>query len=186
MQSCVIYECSREVYARGWCNPHYQRWVRYGSPVGGGPQKNRGESARFWEKVDKRPDGCWIWTAVLSPSGYGKFWTDDGRTARSHRWSYEHARGQIPDDLQLDHLCRVRACVNPEHLEAVSPMTNTMRSNAPTAFNAVKTECPQGHPYDNENTYRLPPSEWAPNGGRACRICRNEASRRYRAKKAGA
>jgi hypothetical protein len=186
MRTCVINECGRKLYARGWCHPHYQRWLRYGSVIGGGPQQNRGESVRFWEKVDKQPEGCWLWTAGLSRSGYGKFWTEDGRSVRSHRWSYEQVHGQIPDALQLDHLCRNRACVNPDHLEAVTAWVNTMRSSAPSVANAEATHCPKNHPYDAENTYLIPPSKWAPNGGRACRACRAEACRRHRARKAGA
>lgn len=128
------------------------------------------DEMRFWSKVDKT-GGCWEWTAVTDGRGYGKFWFD-GRMVRAHRWSYEHVVGPIPERLQLDHLCRNRGCVNPEHLEPVTNHENTLRG---VSHQAAKTHCPQGHLYDTENTYV------DTHGGRNCRACRRAtAARRKR------
>jgi hypothetical protein len=88
----------------------------------------------FWNKIDKREDGCWIWTAFLHSDGYGRFHTKDanrktiGRLV--HRITYEELVGPIPEGLELDHLCRNRACCNPEHLEAVTHRVNVQRGEA--------------------------------------------------------
>lgn len=110
---------------------------------------------RFMEKVDRTGD-CWIWTASLDASGYGKFMSKSrnvgGRTIHAHRWSYEHFVGPIPPGLTLDHLCRNKSCVNPAHLEPCTIGENTRRS--PTTLpgsNVRKTHCPQGHPYAGDN-----------------------------------
>ena len=122
-----------------------------------------GTEARFLAKVHKDPEtGCWLWTACKR-KGYGAFWLD-GHTLRAHRWAYEHFVGPIPGELQLDHLCRVCHCVNPAHLEAVTPQVNTLRSSAVTALNATRTACPVGHPYSVENTYQS-------RGRRYCKTC---------------
>jgi hypothetical protein len=125
---------------------------------------------RFWQKVAV-VNGCWLWTARKNNKGYGVFNPEWNVRVYAHRWSYEQTNGPIPGGLEIDHLCRAPACVNPEHLEAVSHRENIMRSNAPTALNAQKTHCSNGHPFDSENTYIRA------NGGR-CRTCNSERSAR--------
>ena len=78
---------------------------------------------RFWDKVDKNPT-CWIWTAAKGAEGYGRVGIPGRRTALAHRVAYEDTNGPIPDGLQIDHICGVRACVNPEHLRAVPEVKN--------------------------------------------------------------
>ena len=129
---------------------------------------------RFMSKVDIQPDGCWLWNASKS-NGYGYF-RYNGNLGRAHRFSYQQIVGPIPDELELDHLCRNKDCCNPVHLEAVTHKENMRRCDA-GKNNSSKTHCLKGHPYDNENTYnRL-------NGGRGCRKCRNSASRKYTTKR---
>ena len=130
---------------------------------------------RFWSKVDlSAPNGCWLWTAGKFINGYGAFRLGN-RTVYAHRFSYEALVGPIPPELQIDHLCRVRRCVNPAHLEPVTCRENTLRGDTSAAHNAAKTECPQGHPYDEENTYL------DPKGGRRCRECARQLDERRRA-----
>lgn len=90
--------------------------------------------------------GCWLWTGVTVRHGYGII-QRDGKYHCAHRYVYEYERGPIPEGLTLDHLCRVRSCVNPAHLEPVDLRTNTLRGEGITAQNARKTECPRGHSY---------------------------------------
>lgn len=144
---------------------------------------------RFWEKVDKngpvsdyRPDlgRCWIWTGFVSESGYGVS-QENRQSAASHRVAFKLVKGFLPS-LPLDHLCRVRSCCNPDHLEPVTHKENILRGVGAGAMNAKKTHCPKGHPFDTENTIIIPE-----NGGRRCRICRHEtvlaAGRRYEQQK---
>ena len=129
---------------------------------------------RFWSKVDKGPE-CWTWTAATA-NGYGAFYL--GRSNKrvelmgAHRWSYLINVGPIPDGLVLDHLCRNPRCVNPEHLEPVTPQVNAERG----LWGDLKTHCPAGHPYDDANTSRRPTRR-----SRECIKCRSaqaEARRR--------
>lgn len=121
---------------------------------------------RFMAKVDKdAPNGCWLWTAALDDGGYGVFGVTSSCTRKAHRFAYENLVGPIPAGLQLDHLCRVRNCVNPDHLEPVTPRVNVLRGVGPTAKNAAKTHCIHGHPFDAKNTYT------DPRGRRDCRKC---------------
>lgn len=109
---------------------------------------------RFNEKyeVDSR-SGCWLWTASCVEDGYGQFRFSPKKMGKAHVFAYQHYVGPVPSGMQLDHLCRVRRCVNPDHLEVVTGWENTMRGDTPAAINARKTHCPRGHPYDEQNTY---------------------------------
>jgi hypothetical protein len=119
---------------------------------------------RFWDKVDKGDDGCWRWTAHINRDGYGVYAGDDRRVNHAHRFAYVDANGPIPKGLVIDHLCRVRECVNPDHLEPVTDRENVRRGMAPAGINARKTHCIHGHPFDEANTYW-----WK--GHRGCRAC---------------
>lgn len=115
--------------------------------------------------------GCWSWVGALNAYGYGK-WRLNGRLCLAHRIFYKRVKGPIPDGFHLDHLCRNPSCVNPDHLEAVTCRENLLRGIGPSAQHAKKTHCPQGHPYNDTNTYR------PHRGGRQCIPCRQAAEKR--------
>lgn len=114
--------------------------------------------------------GCWLWTASLDGAGYSKIRVD-GRLFNAHRWYYEMINGPIPKGLQLDHLCRVRRCVNPDHLEPVTQQENIRRGEGIGVINARKTHCPKGHPYAGDNLI-------VRSGSRGCRTCVTDRRRR--------
>lgn len=124
----------------------------------------------FWARVDKTGD-CWLWTGRLTSHRYGSV----GSKGSAHRIAYELTVGPIPEGLTIDHLCRVRHCVNPAHLEPVTMTENVRRGESFSAVNARKTHCPRGHAYDEKNTYRLP------SGSRWCRECKRAEGRQYQA-----
>jgi hypothetical protein len=127
---------------------------------------------RFMAKVDKQENGCWLWTAATDRDGYGHF-SFERRTAQAHRVAYELLVGPIPEGLTLDHLCRERRCVSPEHLEPVTIGVNTLRGEAFTARQARQTHCKRGHEFTSENT-----SPQVAGRGRRCRACAQDARRR--------
>lgn len=121
------------------------------------------------------PTPCWIYHKVPTQLGYAQMTMPDGSQPGAHRAFYEHFRGPIPEGLTIDHLCRVRRCVNPDHLEPVTRGENSLRGEGPAAQNARKTHCPRGHEYTPENT------RVTPQGTRACRACARERRREERA-----
>ena len=131
---------------------------------------------RFWSKVHADSSGCWLWTAALNDAGYGKYSIRRSTWRRAHRVAYLGLVGPIPDGLTLDHLCRVRRCVNPSHLEPVTAGENVLRGVGLSAQNNRKTHCRRGHEFTEENTYHYPASE-----ERGCRACRNQLQRQARA-----
>lgn len=139
-----------------------------------GHQSRRPAVDRFWEKVDQNaPGGCWLWTDFLA-RGYGRI-SIGGRMVRAHRFAYELLVGPVPEGLEIDHLCRVRHCVNPAHLEPVTHAENLRRSDSISAVYARRDRCASGHEFTAENTYVRA------GGHRDCRACNRERQRQRRA-----
>lgn len=144
-------------------------YTRTAIALAAGPELPRLLNRFLGSTVD--PDtGCWLWDGATTV-GYGRI-KRNSRIDMAHRITYELFVGPIPENLTIDHLCRVRSCVNPAHLEPVTIAVNVMRGESLPARNARKTHCPQGHPYDDENTYVNPTTGW-----RLCRSCAREARR---------
>lgn len=119
-------------------------------------------------KTIKKIDGCWIWQGSVDSKGYGQLMSN-GIVWRAHRFFYTNLVGEIPVDYQIDHLCKKKLCVNPEHLEAVTQTENIERSGA-WNYNKAKTHCPQGHEYTSENTlFRQ--------NKRTCKTCKKNRSK---------
>lgn len=115
--------------------------------------------------------GCWLWIGTTNWRGYGQFKLK--RSAmQAHRVSYQLFIGPITEAYTIDHLCRVRCCVNPDHLEAVPHFVNLLRGNTVNAIAASKTHCPQGHPYSGDNLIIRKERR------RVCRACKNAINRK--------
>ena len=129
----------------------------------------------------------WYWIGCIDPSdGYGRF-KAGGVARRTHRLAYARWKGSLYDPdakkVIVDHECRVRHCVNPDHLTLTTYRANAENSDSPIADNMRKQACERGHPFDAANTYQVRGGKTWP-AGRACRVCRREWMREYRAKKA--
>lgn len=130
--------------------------------------------------------GCWLWIGTINEEGYGKFYRKTKwKTDSAHRISFGFNYGYLPKEL--DHLCRMRNCVNPQHLESVTHHENVLRGKAgETAAKRQlsKTHCPQGHEYTIKNTYIDPKLYYSGssrnNPSRHCKICKLEAHKRWR------
>lgn len=132
---------------------------------------------KYWKKVNKTPT-CWLWTGTLR-GGYGSI-TTRGKSFYMHRVIYEELVGKIPQNLQIDHLCRNRACVNPDHLEPVTVQENIRRERLQRPiektigyFHKTKTHCKNGHLFDESNTYKR-------GNTRYCRKCKAVRMRQSR------
>lgn len=130
----------------------------------------------FWSRVKVEGD-CWLWTKHLDEDGYGKYSSRilraRHRTNRAHVLAWLHMRGDLPDGLVLDHLCKRRSCVNPYHLDPVTHAVNNSRGSSWSAVNARKTHCKHGHEFNKVNTR-------VHKGKRYCRVCqRIRAKERY-------
>lgn len=168
---------------RGMCENDYRRWLRSTRPKK--PRTPTPISQRLLSKMDKhgpvsdrRPDlgPCWVWIGSYEGTGYGKIWDNvRQKLIPAHRASYETYVGEIPDGHEVDHLCFNKGCVNPDHLEAVTPVVNVQRAAAYRQY-VTKTHCSKGHIYDEANTrYYTCPS------GRTSRYCRAcDRGRRHR------
>lgn len=165
--ACSIEGCIRPVKARGWCQTHYARFRRYGDPLHLERLRIDDPLESFLARVEKT-EGCWIWQGTVMANGYGT-----GTGGLAHRWAWELFRGPIPEGLQIDHLCRVTRCVNPDHLEPVTAKVNNARSESPSAIAGRRSHCAEGHEYTEENTYMY-------RGKRRCRTCNREKGRTAR------
>lgn len=123
---------------------------------------NQGDMRRFWGKVQKS-EFCWRWSGATSTNGYGRYLLS-GKVRQAHRVAYEMEHGPIPKGYEIDHLCRVKRCVRPKHLEAVSHRENCLRGIGPTALNAMATSCVRGHPLVGPNVRQT-------RRGRRCKAC---------------
>jgi len=130
------------------------------------------------DRLEENSRGCWVWTGCKSgrKDKYGKVkWK--GKVVYVHRLIYEHVRGPISKELELDHLCENTLCANPNHLEAITHKENIHRGKGLAAQNAKKTHCKYGHPLSGSNLY-LYSSQ-----GRYCRECCKNRVRKYRQRK---
>ena len=132
----------------------------------------------LFSKASPEPNsGCWLWDGATNNAGYGNFW--NGRAyVSAHCESYREHVGPIPDGLEIDHVCRTRACVNPAHLEPVTRLENVRRGASGPGKRVgvhLKTHCPQGHVYSEVNE----------KGAYFCRICTNKRKREAARRKYG-
>lgn len=175
-RTCSVESCEKLSHARGLCSMHAARVRRFGTTDFVSSLKSA--EVRFFNKVPAvSPDDCWVWSGSRTSGGYGVFHADGHHLA--HRWVYEFMVAPIPVGLHLDHLCGTRACVNPYHLDPVTPRVNAARAGGGQASGAKRrsaSECHRGHAFDKDNTV------WQ-GGLRRCRKCANERSRLRMARK---
>lgn len=170
--NCTIPGCGGVARRRGLCWSHYEVWLNRD------PARQRrivgDDKARFMAKVAVGPnaDDCWMWTATINASGYGSF-SFGKRASLAHRAAYEMFVGPIPDELEIDHLCSVRACVNFRHLEVVTHAENVRRTAQRNAIADDRTHCVIGHELTPENT------RMSGQGARTCLTCHRDYHREY-------
>jgi len=169
--TCSVEGCDSKLLAKSLCSKHYQRSRAYGDPLLGG-WGTPGERLLLGHSIDQA-SGCWNWTKHLDKDGYGILKVN-GRDTKAHRFSYEHYVGPISEGLVIDHLCRNRKCVNPNHLEPVTPRTNVLRGKTITAKNKAKTHCIRGHEFSGANL------SFRAGGRRKCLACQRHHNRKQK------
>lgn len=175
---CLRCSVSAPNYARGLCSACYQHLRYHRLPL---PPKARLNFSEYWASVPKPEVGCWPWPGFVDEEGYGRGFASRVESQYPHVIAFEREYGPIPDGLTLDHMCHSEAlscgggsgclhrrCCRPSHLEPVTMWENTQRSRtSPSAENARKFECYNGHAFDEANTYIY-------NGTRTCKQCRRD------------
>lgn len=182
-QICSLDGCTSPVVGRTLCNRHYRRAKRTGTLSAFPTKKMTYDAATLVDRLMAHVDrtaGCWLWHGTVEANGYGIL-KHQGTWLKAHRVAYGVLTGPIPTGLVLDHLCRNRRCVNPDHLQPVTASVNTLRGVGAPAVNARRTRCKHGHEFTPENTYIWTSSIGRPT--RKCRTCHRELSRKRRARR---
>lgn len=130
---------------------------------------------RFWTNIEHNSQGCWLWRGAKNNLGYGCTWYM-GQAYVAHRLAWKLWGNVLQSGLELDHLCKNRNCINPNHLEAVTHRENILRGVSPAATHAKKTKCPKGHNFDRTITRKTGKTQ------RVCSICIKEYAKWYRKK----
>jgi hypothetical protein len=158
---CTFPGCGLPHSCKGLCKSHYvQQWS--GKPL---TPIYRTAEARFNSYLIRSIDGCLLWTGGKNTQGDGNFW-HNGRTVQAHRFAYEFVNGPIPDGHDIHHICENTSCCEPAHLTPLTPRDHVLVGNNPSAINARKTHCINGHALTNANILI------EARGSRACRVCR--------------
>ena len=132
---CAVEGCERpKGLRRDWCDLHYDRWRRTRSTEPGRNSPFRTLDQRFWSRIERHASGCWLWTGHSNTKGYGATTREDGSRVYAHRLSFELHHGAVPSGMQVDHVCHVRLCVNPDHLRVVSPAENQANRGGASAI----------------------------------------------------
>lgn len=192
MTDCGVDGCEKTAHALGLCPMHYQRRRSGANNLPTKRVRHPQTVERILGSIDRAGSGgCWIWQGSINAEGYGTTTAPTRRgTTHAHLAVWWVFNGSVQDGLQLDHLChtadssclggnscRHRRCVNPEHLEPVTPRENTLRARAPSARFSRRTHCDNGHPLEGQNL------AIRTDGARKCRTCHAAYMRRWNAER---
>lgn len=169
---CPVKGCKNTMQRGRYCGTHYTRLRKHGDVNYERPKVAPLDRFHGHYRVDEST-GCWVWKSALDSAGYGLFQIGQ-KTYRAHRWGYQQMVGPVAADLHMDHLCRNPPCVNPEHLEPVTPRVNTIvRGMGANAIRHREAKCIAGHDVTGDNLY-VPPSNptW-----RQCKECTRRRTR---------